>query len=146
MNIDKKEYAEKMKRKRLARNLNFIRRSQGLSEQELAEKVGYKNGSHIVSIENETGDPSYEKIRDIANALDVSIPQLKGTGRKIEMTNEGWPKLTESERTALTLFAPVLDALDEEGRRQLFDNTLLVLKGNGVVPKWKKADYKNKEK
>ena len=144
MEFDKKAYAEQQRRKRLSRNLRVIRRSLGLSEQELAERAGYKNGAMIVAIENGSAEPSYDKIRDLANALGVSIPQLRGSGRKIDITEEGWPKLSESERMAISLFAPIIDSLDEFGIEHLLNTALLVCKANGVEPKWKRPDYREK--
>lgn len=142
----KREYAEKMKRKRLARNLRMIRKSLDMSEADLADKAGYKGSSFVVAIENESTEPSYEKLKDIANALDVTIPQLKGIGRKIETKEDGWPKISESERTALSLFAPVIEVLDDDELNDLINVTLMICKASGKVPKWKKPEYKKSEK
>lgn len=140
----KKAYADQQRIKRLALNLRVIRTSLGMSEQELAEKAGYRSGTTITAIENGSTEPSYEKVKDLANALGVSIGQLRGLG-KIETTEEGWPKLTEAERTAHFIFGPILKSLDADGIRYLIDTGLLVCRAKGVVPEWKKTEYQTKK-
>ena len=74
----RKQYQEQLKLKRFGLHLNTIRRSLGLSENEVAEKAGYKNGSFITAIENGTKAAEDSKVKDIANALGVSMSQLVG--------------------------------------------------------------------
>lgn len=50
--------------------IRFLRIKQGLSQQDLADKLGYKSGSAINKIELGLRDVSYSKIID--HALDVS--------------------------------------------------------------------------
>lgn len=138
---EKKAYAESMERKRLALSVSTIRKSRGMSRNELAEKAGYKSASAISSIENGSDSPSYEKVKDIANALEVSIAQLKLRG-KIETDESGWPKFNESERIALYLFAPILKSLDEEDIRALLHTAVRFCEKD---PAWKQTDYQKKD-
>lgn len=130
--------------KRFGLHLNMIRRSLGLSENEVAEKAGYKNGAIITAIENGTRSAEDGKVKDIANALGVSISQLLGY-RRIEISEKGWPKLNECEKTALFLFAPVIEVLDEEDVTHLIDYALLLCKAAGRQPAWKEPEYKSKK-
>lgn len=126
-------------------HLNTIRRSLGLSENDIAEKAGYKNGAMITAIENGTKAAEDSKVKDIANALGVAISQLVGY-RKFEITEKGWPKLTESEKTALFLFAPMLEVLSKEDRMRLIDHGLLLCKAAGETPAWKEPEFMTKRK
>ena len=140
----RKSYGERMQKKRIARNLKAIRKSKHLTEMELAERSGYKSASVITGIENGSVMPSYEKIRDIATALNVSISQLKGTG-KIELGKDGWPRLTESERTGIFLLAPIIQSLDDEQVDDLISYALLLCKAEGREPAWKKPAYEKRK-
>lgn len=109
----------------------------------VAERAGYKNGAIITAIENGTKAAEDSKVKDIANALGVSISQLVGY-RKIDISEKGWPKLTESEKTALFLFAPVIEVLNGQDTEHLIDYALLLCKAAGVTPAWKEPEYKTK--
>lgn len=136
----KSERIADMNRRRLALFLRTIRRSRGLSRAELAEKAGYESQAIITAIESSSKNPDDSKVIDLANALDVSIEQLKGYG-KIELTDKGWPKLSESEKIALYLVAPILRELNDEETRHLMDTGLLLLKAKGREPAWKKPVF-----
>lgn len=134
-----------LNRIRLAMHVRAIRESKGMTKQQLAERSGYDPGM-ITAIESATRDPDSGKIKELANALDVSIEQLRGYG-KIELTEKGWPKLSESEKTALYLIAPILKVLNEEDRWRLIDAGLILCKSEGKVPAWKQTEFqKNKSR
>lgn len=140
---DRRTYADH-RRKRLALHLKTIRRSLGLSEQDVADRAGYKSGTMITAIENTTRQVDDDKIKDIANALGVSISQLLGY-RKIEMSDKGWPKLSDSEKTALMLLAPMIEVLDEKAVEYLLDTGMLLCRAGGVTPEWKQPEYMSKK-
>ena len=131
-------------RKRLALFVRTIRRSRGLTKAELAEKAGYESASMITAIESASRSPENEKFKDLANALDVSIEQLRGYG-KIEISEKGWPKLSESEKIALYLVAPILKELNDEETRHLMDTGLLLCKAKGRTPAWRQTEYQAKK-
>jgi len=133
-----------MRAKRLGLHLRTIRKSIGMSEQDVADRAGYKSGTMITAIENATRQVDDDKIKDIANALGISISQLLGY-RKIDLTDKGWPKLNESEKTALLLFGPMLASLDEKETEYLLDTGILLCKAKGAVPEWKEPEYKTRK-
>lgn len=59
-------------------NIKLLRESQGLSQEALAEKVGYKDRSSIAKIESGVVDLSQSKIAAFAKALNVTPAQLMG--------------------------------------------------------------------
>ena len=52
------------------------RRELGLSQDELAQKVGYKNRSTIARIESGENDITQSKLKEIAHALETQVPWL----------------------------------------------------------------------
>lgn len=52
------------------------RRELGLSQDELAQKVGYKNRSTIARIESGENDIMLSKLKEIANVLETQVPWL----------------------------------------------------------------------
>ena len=135
-------YFEILNRKRLALFIRTIRRSRNMSKVQLAEKAGY-DVSMITAIENASKYPEDSKIKDLANALDISIDQLMGYGR-IELTEKGWPSLTESERIALYLIEPMIRNMKDDDIRLLLD---ILLKICGTKsPAWKQTDFQIRSK
>jgi transcriptional regulator with XRE-family HTH domain len=57
--------------------LRKLRENKGLSQQQLAEKLGYVTNSYISDVEKGTFIPSEEKLKKIAKALKVSFSKLK---------------------------------------------------------------------
>lgn len=140
---DTNNYREYRDRQRMALFLRTIRKSKGMSKAELAEKAGYESASKITEIENGSRMPAYERIADLANALGVSIEQLKGFGR-IEVSDKGYAKLRDHERIALYLLAPLIRGLPDEDLRYLMDTALLLRIKNGTSPDWGMTEYQKK--
>lgn len=61
----------------LSQKLRRIRKEKGISQQELAQRLGYKSNSYIADIEKGKFIPSKEKLKKIAKALDISFSQIK---------------------------------------------------------------------
>lgn len=142
----RKDDLDEKSRKRLGISLRAIRESKGISREELAKLSGYQEPDMISAIENGNRGPAYGKVKDIANALDVSIEQLKAYG-KISFSDKGWPILTESERTSLYVLGPIIESLDEEDVLKVIDYAITRCRAKGKEPKWKKPNFgKNKEK
>jgi len=57
--------------------LRQLRIEKGLTQQQLAERLGYKTNSYISDVENGYFIPSREKLRKIARALDVPFKVLE---------------------------------------------------------------------
>lgn len=129
--------------KLIGRNIRIVRKSKGLSQYELAVKSGYKTGSFIEAIENGNSTPSFEKLKEIANALDVSISQLK-PNEFINVKDKNWLKLEEHEVEAMNILAPMIKVLTEEDSDMIIDYIRVVLKANNKTPDWKKPPWVNK--
>jgi len=57
--------------------LRQLRIKKGLTQQQLAEKLGYKTNSYISDVESGHFIPSREKLKKIAKALDVPFKVLE---------------------------------------------------------------------
>ena len=80
-----------------------LRKQAGLTQQELAEKVGYKTKSAINKIELGINDISQSKIILFANALDVSPAYLMGIEEQKNLPQDK-KDLSEGEKILLDLF------------------------------------------
>ena len=67
----------------IAENIRLKRLEMGLSQQELADKLGYKTRSTITKIESGENSVSEARMAKFAKALDTTVEFLK-TGNKIE--------------------------------------------------------------
>lgn len=88
-------------------NILNLRKSLGLTQEELAQKVGYKSKSTINKIEKGINDIPQSKILKIAEALETSPEQLIGREDDTDNNNnqsDDKISLTERERTMLELF------------------------------------------
>lgn len=136
----KRNRDEFSERHRTAFGVRTVRRSRGMSKEELAEKAGYEGAAIISAIENLSKDAAYGKIKDIANALDVSIEQIKCYGR-MPVSKRGWPVLTDNQSIALYLVAPMFDVLNDDEIRQIIDICLVYCKSKQKAPAWKQMDF-----
>lgn len=83
----------------LYKNIKFRREELGMSQAELAKKVGYTSRSTIARIERGDFDLSQSKILEIAKALKISAGELMGLdGIEVEIApaprEEGFDDLT----------------------------------------------------
>ena len=58
--------------------LRKIRDEKGMSQQELAKRLGYKTNSYVSDMEKGKFVPSLGKMKKIAKALGISFSKLKG--------------------------------------------------------------------
>lgn len=56
--------------------IRMLRENRGITQEDLAKKVGYKSRSSIAKIETGDSDPSQRMLLKIATALDVSPAEL----------------------------------------------------------------------
>jgi len=54
-----------------------IRKEKGMSQMELAKKLGYKSNSYIADVEAGKFIPSKDKLKKIAKALNIPFSQLE---------------------------------------------------------------------
>jgi transcriptional regulator with XRE-family HTH domain len=57
--------------------LRQLRIEKGLTQQQLAERLGYKTNSYISDVESEHFIPSRDKLKKIARALDVPFKEIE---------------------------------------------------------------------
>ena len=62
---------------KFGKKLRRLREEKGISQQELANILGYKSNSYIYDIERGSFTPSEEKIKRLAKALKVSFSEIK---------------------------------------------------------------------
>ena len=62
----------------LGMNIRKRREELGMTQQELADKLGYTSKSTINKIENGTNDITQSKIKAFAKALNTTVPELMG--------------------------------------------------------------------
>jgi transcriptional regulator with XRE-family HTH domain len=59
------------------KKLRQLRIQKGLTQQQLAERLGYKTNSYISDVESGHFIPSREKLKKIARALDVPFKEIE---------------------------------------------------------------------
>ena len=86
-----------------ASNLRQLRKERGMSQDELAEKLGYKSFTTIQKWESGVSEPSMEKVKAIADIFGVTIEQL------VNGSVEPQERFTGSSKS-LTLVPPAKSA------------------------------------
>lgn len=84
----------------------FMRKQLGLTQEELAKKMGYKSKSTINKIELGINDIPQSKIFQFAEVLDTTPAYLMGWDEE-EKISPNEPTLTEGEKMLLDLFKKV---------------------------------------
>lgn len=84
----------------------FMRKQLGLTQEELAKRMGYKSKSTINKIELGINDIPQSKIFQFAEVLGTTPAYLMGWDEE-EKTSPEEPKLTEGEKILLDLFKRV---------------------------------------
>jgi transcriptional regulator with XRE-family HTH domain len=62
----------------IGKRIRSRRESLGITQEELAKMLGYKNKSTIAKIENGTNDITQSKVVEFANFLDTTVAYLMG--------------------------------------------------------------------
>ena len=89
-------------------NIQSKRKELGITQEELAKRLGYKSKSTINKIEMGINDVPQSKIVRFAEALCTTPAFLMGWNDETEKTNTpNEPELTEGERMLLELFRRV---------------------------------------
>lgn len=112
-------------------NIRKRREELGMTQQELADKLGYSSKSTINKIENGTNDITQSKIKAFAKALNTTVPELMGWG-------DGVVKESSSQYYYLNDDA-------REYAQELFDNRelKLVMDASRKLSKKSLTDLKN---
>ena len=77
------------------------RQQLGMSQEELAKRLGYTSRSTINKIENGTNDVVQTKVIDFANALDTSIAYLMAWDKSDVFHNELLPEANSTEKEVI---------------------------------------------
>lgn len=89
-------------------NILRMRKRLGLTQEELAKRMGYKSKSTINKIELGINDIPQSKIVQFANVLGTTPAHLMGwNDEEIETNSPEEPKLSEGEKIMLDLFRRV---------------------------------------
>lgn len=73
----------------LGSRIAHYRKQKGLSQQALANECGWESQSRIGNYERDTREPSFEDLRRIAKALEVSVNDLFGSTMQIAESKDG---------------------------------------------------------
>ena len=88
-------------------NILFIRKQLGLTQEELAKRMGYKSKSTINKIELGINDIPQSKIVQFAEVLGTTPAHLMGWSEETEKKSPDKLELTEGEKMLLDLFKRV---------------------------------------
>jgi len=102
------------------RKLRRLREGKGLTQQELAEKLGYVTNSYISDVESGRFIPSREKLKKIAKALRVPFKELNNLLMESKLEELG---IKEPE--LLELFRDIPD-LPEKDKKAIINAYLKV--------------------
>ena len=109
----------------IGRNISHFRKSLGLTQEELAVKMGYKSKSTINKIELGINDIPQSKIVQFAKVLGTTPADLMGWNEEDKSASPSEPNLTEGEKVLLDLFRRV-----PEDKQQLVLQMIRVALGN----------------
>ncbi|WP_342244462.1 helix-turn-helix domain-containing protein [Pseudomonas sp. OTU5201] len=73
----------------LGSRIAHYRKLKGLSQQALANECGWESQSRIGNYERDTREPSFEDLRRIAKALEVSLNDLLNSAMQIAESKDG---------------------------------------------------------
>ena len=88
-------------------NILLMRKQLGLTQEELAKRMGYKSKSTINKIELGINDIPQSKIVQFAEVLGTTPAHLMGWNEKDVKKSPEEPKLSEGEKMLLDLFRQV---------------------------------------
>lgn len=99
-------------------NLRYLRKQRGISQDALADKLGYKSFTTIQKWESGVSEPSVSTLKIIANIFGVSMDQMINedlSALSQPSSSAPAPELTEQEARLLG----ICRSLNEEGRERL---------------------------
>lgn len=107
--------------KKVGQNIKFYREIAEMSQDELAKRTGYSGRGAISKIENGERDIANSKLKDIANALNVTVTQLLDENNRmlgLKFDTELAEAYHNADDTTKRLVAYALglkDIMDKEG-------------------------------
>ncbi len=106
----------------IGKRIREKREAIGITQEELATKLGYKNKSTIAKIENGTNDIVQSKVVEFANALNTSASYLMGWEDKTQ--NVQLTQISQSDKDLLHKYHHI----DDKGRHTV--DTVLEMEYN----------------
>ncbi|HEC92524.1 MAG TPA: XRE family transcriptional regulator [Candidatus Atribacteria bacterium] len=91
--------------------LRKLREARGITQQELAKRLGYVTNSYIADVEKGKFTPSRKKLREIGKALGVSFKEIEGLLIETKIEEFG---VKESELISLFRDIPRLPREDKK--------------------------------
>ena len=98
-------------------NLRYLRKQRGISQDALADKLGYKSFTTIQKWESGVSEPSVSKLKIIANIFGVSMDQMINEDLSDLSQPSSSMQLTEQEERLVG----ICRSLNEEGRERLVE-------------------------
>lgn len=103
--------------KEIAERIKKIRIERGMTQQDLAEAIGLKSRSSINKIEQDTYEPSLEKIKKIARALNVD-PDYLVFGEDDDLDQEFIRRFSTLSAKKKRLVLAALDSISEQSEEE----------------------------
>lgn len=85
----------------LARNIRYLRKQKGMSQDQLAELLGYKSFTTIQKWESGISEPPFKTLVAMAALFDVDIDDLANKNLEYDSSKK---ELSEQEMTVLSIF------------------------------------------
>ncbi len=98
-------------------NLRYLRKQRGISQDALADKLGYKSFTTIQKWESGVSEPSVSTLKIIANIFGVSMDQMINEDLSDLSQPSSSMQLTEQEERLVG----ICRSLNEEGRERLVE-------------------------
>lgn len=99
-------------------NIRYLRKIKNMSQDELAEKLGYKSFTTIQKWESGKSEPNLKKLNEISSIFNVDIDKLATTDLSVE-TTEYRSNITNREEMLLKSFSK----LNDEGKEKAISYT-----------------------
>lgn len=106
----------------LANNIRYLRRKNNLSQDDIAEKLGYKSYTTIQKWEMGISEPSISKLKALAEIFHVDINDM--TTRNIEKDDQGLTKKDTKD----------IEQILDQTREQLLTQEGLMFDGDPASP------------
>ena len=101
-------------------NLRYLRKQRGISQDALANKLGYKSFTTIQKWESGVSEPSVSTLKIIANIFGVSMDQMINEDLSdLSQPSSSAPELELTEQEARLV--GICRSLNEEGRERLVE-------------------------
>lgn len=146
----------------LAKNIRYLRKKMGYSQDDVAEKLGYKSYTTIQKWEMGTSEPPLNKLKELAVLFNVNMNDLANSDlehsriEKNTFTNKDEKDIAkrldtmledlENNQQALMFNGEALDETTEELLKASLENSLRVAKINAKEKFTPKKYRNNKDK